>query len=39
MIYDIIRQADNIWIEYVYGCITANKAIELLEELHEQLQQ
>ena len=38
MIYDIIRQADNIWIEYVYGYITADKAIQLLDRLYEQLQ-
>ena len=33
MEYDIKRQANNIWIEYCYGYLTADKAIELLEML------
>jgi hypothetical protein len=37
MYNELRRQADNIWIEYVYGYITADKAIELLKELWNDL--
>ena len=38
MYNEINRIRQNIWIEYVYGYITANKAIELLEKLWKTLQ-
>lgn len=36
-IHELKRIANNIWIEYVYGYITANKAIELLDILWQKL--